>query len=157
MCHQFVYHTIRRYKVAGSVEGRVRTSYPITVYIQQRKKIASRISRNPWRSIRKMARDFSVSHESVRKVVRNELRLMSLKLQTVHHLTPTLRQKRFARTKKLRAGSQWVLKIIFFFQMKKLSPLKNLIIRKTIINSFDHQRTSEVRGNLLIGYKNRSI
>ena len=41
--------------------------------------------------------------------------------------------------------------------MKKFSPLKNLIIRKMIVYSLHHQRTSETRRNLLIGYKNRSI
>ena len=158
VCRQLVYRTIRRYKDTGSVQDRARTGRPTSVCTQQlKKKISSRISRNPRRSIRKMARDFSVSHESVRKVVRNELGLKSLKLQTVHHLTPTLRQKRFERCKKFWPGSQWVLKIIFFFQMKKFSPLKNLIISKTIVYSFHHQRTSEMRRNLLIGYKNRSI
>ena len=50
-----------------------------------------------------MSRNFSVSHDSVRKLVRNELGLKSLKLQTAHHLSPSLRQKGFERTKKLLA------------------------------------------------------
>ena len=74
VCRQLINRTIRRYKDTGSVQDRARTGRPTSVCTQQlKKKISSRISRNPRRSIRKMARDFSVSHESIRKVVRNEL------------------------------------------------------------------------------------
>ena len=70
VCRQLVYCTIRRYEDTGSVQERARTGRPTSVCTQQlRKKISSRISRNPRLSIRKMARDFSVSHESIRKVV----------------------------------------------------------------------------------------
>ena len=101
---QLVYRTIKRYKDKGSMLDRPRSGRPTSVSTPQlKKKIASRITRNRRRSIRKMARDFSVSHESVRKVVRNDLGLKSLKRHTVHHLTPALRQKRFQRSKKLLA------------------------------------------------------
>ena len=101
---QLVYRTIKRYKDTGSVLDRPRSGRSTSVSTPQlKKKIASRITRNRRRSIRKMARDFSVSHESVRKVVRNDLGLKSLKRHTVHHLTPALRQKRFQRSKKLLA------------------------------------------------------
>ena len=95
---------VKRYKDTGSVLDRLRSGRPTSVSTPQlKKKIASRITRNRRRSIRKMALDFSVSHESVRKVVRNDLGLKSLKRHTVHHLTPALRQKRFQRSKKLLA------------------------------------------------------
>ena len=63
---QLVYRTIKRYKDTGSVLDRPRSGLPTSVSTPQlKKKIASWITRR--RSIRKMARDFSVIHESVRK------------------------------------------------------------------------------------------
>ena len=99
---QLIYRTIKRYKDTDSVLDRPRSGRPTSVSTPQlKKKISSRIARNRRRSIRKMARDFSVSHESVRKIVRNYSSF--LKRHTVHHLTPALRQKRFQRSRKLLA------------------------------------------------------
>ena len=61
---QLVYRTIKRYKDTGPVLDRPRSGRPTSVSTPQlKKKIASRIRRNRRRSIRKMARDFSVSHD----------------------------------------------------------------------------------------------
>ena len=98
---QLIYRTINCYKDTDSVLDRPRSGRSTSVSTPQlKKKISSRIAGNRWWSIRKMASDFSFSHESVRKIVRNDLGLKSLKL---HHLTPALRQKRFQRSRKLLA------------------------------------------------------
>ena len=65
VCRQLVYRTIMRHKDTGSGQDCARTGRPTSVCTQQlKKKIYSEISR-----------DFSVSDESVRKVVQNELGL----------------------------------------------------------------------------------
>ena len=65
--------------------------------------------------MRKMAKDMGVNRESLRKVVREDLGLKSLKRKTAHHLTPTLRQKQVERCKGLlqRLASDDVNKILF--------------------------------------------
>ena len=64
-------------------------------------KVRCRISRNPRRSIRKMAREFSVNHETMRKLVVEDLGLKSFKRKKVHHLNPSIRTKRLVRSKAL--------------------------------------------------------
>ena len=54
--HSFVYHTIQHYNETGSVNDCNRSGYPRTATTPEvKKKIASRIARNPQRSMRKMA------------------------------------------------------------------------------------------------------
>ena len=137
---------------------RPRSGRPTSVSTPQlKKKIASRITRNRRRSIRKMARDFSVCHESVRKVVRNGLGLKSLKRHTVHQLTPALRQKRFQRSKKLLVRLAVVLKITYYFQTRKFLQLRMHITPKMIVSSLHHLKASMMKKSSLIGCKNPII
>ncbi|KAI6648604.1 Transposase [Oopsacas minuta] len=48
-----------------------------------------------------MARELSVNHETMRKLVVEDLGLKSFKRKTVHHLNPSIRTKRLARSKTL--------------------------------------------------------
>ncbi|KAI6646234.1 MhmaT1 transposase [Oopsacas minuta] len=98
----FIYRTIKRYNDTKSVEDKPRSGRPATVRTRAlREKLRSKIRRNPRRSIRKMAREYPVNRETLRKMIHEDLGLKSLKRQTVHHLTPTLRIKRLERCKKL--------------------------------------------------------
>ena len=107
------------------VLDRPRSGSPTSVSTRQlNKKISSQIARNWRRFIRKLARDFSVSHESVRKIVRNDLGLKSLKRHTVHHLTPALRQKRFQRSRKLLARLAVGAENIILFSNEKTSTVE---------------------------------
>ena len=89
-----VYRTIKRYKDTQGMTDRPRSGRPPTARaIRLRKAVRSRIARNSKRSMRKMAKELGVNRESLRKLVRYDLGLKSLKRKTVHHLTPALRQK----------------------------------------------------------------
>ena len=150
---QLIYRTIKRYKDTDSVLDRPRSGRPTSVSTPQlKKKISSRIARNRRRSIRKMARDFSVSHESVRKIVLNDLGLKSLKRHTVHHLTPALRQKRYQRSRKLLArlavGAE--NNILFSQSRSHITP-------KMIVFSLPHLKALVMKKSLLIGCKNPNI
>ena len=97
-----VYRTIKRYRDTGSVNDRHRSGRPTTTRtVRIRKAMRSRITRNPKRSMRKMAIELGTNRESLRKLVHEDLGLKSLKRKTVHHLTPTLRRKRLVRCKGL--------------------------------------------------------
>ena len=137
---------------------RPRSGRPTSVSIPQlKKKIVSRITRNRGQSIRKMARDFSVSHESVRKVVRNDLGLKSLKRHTVHHLTPALRQKRFQRSKNLLARLAVGAENKILFSDEKILQLRRHITPKMIVSSLHHLKASVMKKSSLIGCKNPNI
>ena len=48
-----------------------------------------------------MAREFSVNHETMRKLVVEDLKLKSFKRKKVHHLNESIRNKRLVRSKAL--------------------------------------------------------
>ena len=71
-----VYRTLKRFNETCNVEGRLRPGRPTCVRTSQLKNvIRCRISRNPRRSMRKMARELKVGRESLRKLVRSDLGL----------------------------------------------------------------------------------
>ena len=111
-----VYRTIKRYNDSKGIADRPRSGRPSTTRsIRLRKAVRSQVARNPKRLMRKMAKDMGVNRESLRKVVREDLGLKSLKRKTAHHLTPTLRQKQVEICKGLlqRLASDDVNKIPF--------------------------------------------
>ena len=100
---RFVYRTINRITETGSVKDRKRTGRPRTVRTNRLKRVVSdQISRNPRRSMRKMAAELNVKRESLRRLVVKDLKMHSFKRRTVHHLNPKLRQVRLARCKALK-------------------------------------------------------
>ena len=91
----FVYRTIQRYNETGSDKDRKRSGRPKSATTSSvKKKIAARISRNPQRSMRKMAEELQISRESVRRMVKRDLGLSPLRLRKIHLLTTASRQKR---------------------------------------------------------------
>ena len=98
----FVYRTIKRFKETQSIIDRPRSGRPRSARTPRLKNnVHCRIRRNPRKSIRKMAREFSVNHETMRKLVREDLGLKSYKRKAVHHLSEALRFKRLERSKAL--------------------------------------------------------
>ena len=66
--------------------------------------------------MRAMARDMNVSEKTIRNIVKTDLKMSSLKMQTRQHLTNRQKEKRLAQAKiflsKLKAGTD-TSKIIF--------------------------------------------
>ena len=75
-----IYRTIKRYKETGSVSDRKRVGRPRSARTPALKNIVRcRILRNPRRSMRKMSREFCVNHETMRKLVVEDLAFFLLK------------------------------------------------------------------------------
>ena len=135
----FIYRTIKRFKDTQSVNDRPRSGRPKSARTPKLKNnVQCRIRRNPRRSIRKLARDFSVNHETMRNLVRKDLGLKSYKRKAVHHLSEPLRVKRLERSKKLlcRVGPETQESILFsdekIFTIEEVTNLQNdRILAKT--------------------------
>ena len=98
----FVYRTIQRYNETGSENDRNRSSHPRTATTPKvNKTIASRIARNPQRSMKKMAGKLQISRKSVRHVVKRDSGLSFLKLRNVHSFMAASRQKQLERSHSL--------------------------------------------------------
>jgi len=97
-----IQRTIKRYTETGSINDRKRCGRPRSATAPVMvKKVALRIKRNPMRSMRKMAREMSVSEGSMRNIVKQHLHLKSLKRKHAQFLTPRTRQLRLERSKAL--------------------------------------------------------
>ena len=95
---------IKHYNDTGSLNDRPRAGRPRsarTPALKNKNKVHCRVIRNPRRSIRKMARDFSVNHETMRKLVTEDLGLKSFKRTKAHNLNDSIRAKRLERCKAL--------------------------------------------------------
>ena len=104
-----VYHTVSRCKELQSTEDRPQSGRPRSSLTPKMiNAVRTRIRRNPKRSMRAMARDMNVSEKTIRNIVKTDLKMSSLKMQTCQHLTD-LQKKRLARAKillnKLKAGA----------------------------------------------------
>ncbi|KAI6651224.1 Transposase [Oopsacas minuta] len=130
---KLIYRTIKRYKDTGSLNDKPRSGRPRSVRTPALKnKVRCRISRNPRRSIRKMARELSVNHETMRKLVVEDLGLKSFKRKKVHHHNPSIRTKKLARSKALLQRFAPGAKTRYSSQMRKFSRLKRLGTDKMI-------------------------
>jgi transposase len=98
----FILRTIRRYSETGSLNDRPRSGRPPQVKTaRNRKVIASRLRRNPRRSLRKMAAQLQLGRESVRQIVKSDLGLHPYKLQQVAELSPSAAHTRLVLCKGL--------------------------------------------------------
>ena len=77
---KLIYRIIKRFKDTGSLSDKPSSGHPRSVRTPALKnKARCRISRNPRRSIRKMARELPVNHETMRKLVVEDLGLKYFK------------------------------------------------------------------------------
>ena len=104
-----VYHMVSRFKELQSTEdcpqsGRPRSSRTSKMI----NAVRARIRCNLKRSMRAIALDMNVSEKMIRNIVKTNLKMSSLKMQTRQHLTD-LQKKRLARAKiflnKLKTGT----------------------------------------------------
>ena len=86
-----VYGAIKRYKELGILEDCPRSGRPVTVAtIANKEKIRKKISRNPKRSMRAMAKTMKISKDSVRKIVTTMLGHRSYKINKCHFLNDNI-------------------------------------------------------------------
>ena len=111
--------------------------------------VRARIRRNLKRSIRSMAHHMNVSEKTIRNIVKTDLKMSSLKMQTCQHPTDLQREKRLARAKillnKLKAGTD-TSKIIFsdekLFTVKAIcNRQNNRVLAKSSADISDSMRS----------------
>ena len=83
--------TILRFQELGTMEDRDRSGRPRSARtpakIKAFRERIRRIRRNPKRSLRKTAKDMNISHESVRTIVEQDLKMSPYKIRTRQLLT----------------------------------------------------------------------
>ncbi|KAI1704469.1 winged helix-turn helix domain-containing protein [Ditylenchus destructor] len=102
MHKQSVIRAVSRFKELGTLEDRPRSGRPPDVRVQKAKKaIKAKLRRNPKRSMRMLAKEGEISNRTVRRLVNDELRNQSLKLQETTALTEEHKEERLKRCKRL--------------------------------------------------------
>ena len=97
---KLIYRTLKRKRTTGSCQ-------PPTKRARKRVKrtpevikcVREQIRRNPQRSTRQMAKDFNMAQTSMRKIIRDDLKMRCYKKQVVHGLTEKNKKDRVTRCK----------------------------------------------------------
>ena len=98
----FVYRTIKRYNDTGSIAKRYGGGPKKTATTPEMvRKVKARLERNPRRSGRKMAKELKISQDSIRRILKNELKVKAYKFQKAHDLSPQQKKVRCERAKEL--------------------------------------------------------
>ena len=100
-----------RFQELGTMEDRDRSGRPRSARTPVKiKALRERIRRNPKRSLRKTAKDMNISHESVRTIVEQDLKMSPYKIRTRQLLTDLQKRKRKERAKillnRLKGGTE---------------------------------------------------
>lgn len=99
---KFVHRTIQRYNETGSVKKRYgggrRCTATAPAVVE---KVRHRLDRNPARSANQLAKDLKVSDRSVRRILKEKLKVKPLKKNLSQELTALQRSKRLDRSKEL--------------------------------------------------------
>ncbi|KAI1698237.1 winged helix-turn helix domain-containing protein [Ditylenchus destructor] len=93
---------VLRFKELGTLKDRPRSGRPPDVRVQKAKKvIKAKIRRNPKRSMRQLAKEGEISNRTAQRLVNDELRKQSLKLQETTALSEEHKEERLKRCKRL--------------------------------------------------------
>lgn len=99
----FVYRTINRYNGTGSIAVRHGGGHKkVATGPEMVRKVRARIDRNPRQSARSMAHQMNVSDWSIRRILKNDLRLKPYKMQKVQNLTDAQKKVRLERARELK-------------------------------------------------------
>jgi AraC-like DNA-binding protein len=103
---QLVSSAIKRYDELGHLGDRPGRGRKRTVRTPRLRHIVKqRLTRNPQAKVRKMARDLGVSHSTLQRVVKNELKLTAYKLRKAQRLDDKDKKIRLERCRLLKARS----------------------------------------------------
>ena len=123
--HRGVYKAVKRFKDTGSCAPRIRSDPERTVRTKKLiKKVREELRRNPARSARQLAKDYSVSMSSMQRILKDDLQSYPYKFTKIHLLSEATKKKRLDRAKvlvkKLVDGTQpqvlWTDKKLFTVQ-----------------------------------------
>ena len=102
VCRKTIFNVMKRFKVTGgtadkAIPGR-KKSVRVNKVIEA---VRKRISRNPRRSMRQMARSMHISENSMRRIVKTDIGMKSYKMSRRHLISPASKQKRLVRSKRM--------------------------------------------------------
>ncbi len=98
----FVWRVIKRFKETGGVQSRPRSGRPRSKRTPEAvKAVRAKIRRNPRRSMRKMANESNISENTMRRIVKDDLKMKPFTLQKRQVLTEATKVKRLTRAKHL--------------------------------------------------------
>ena len=97
-----VYKAVKRFKDTGTCAPRIRSDPERTVRTKKLiKKVREKLRRNPARSARQLAKDYSVSVSSMQRILKDDLQSYPYKFTKRHLLLEATKKKRLDRAKVL--------------------------------------------------------
>lgn len=118
ICRKFVERTLKRYRDTGTVKiSKQRNRKPSVRSPALIKWLRERVRRDPAKSTRKLAADLNISHQSVHRILKRDLKFKAYKKQKAHGLTEKQRVERKRRSKFL---LQWHADSDIIFSDEKL-------------------------------------
>ena len=100
--HRGVYKAVKRFKDTGTCAPRIRSDPERTVRTKKLiKKVREKLRRNPARSARQLAKDYSVSVSSMQRILKDDLQSYPYKFTKRHLLSEATKKKRLYRAKVL--------------------------------------------------------
>ena len=97
-----VYKAVKRFKDTGTCAPRIRSDPERTVRTKKLiKKVREKLRRNPARSARQLAKDYSVSMSSMQRILKDDLQSYPYKFTKRHLLSKATKKKRLDRAKVL--------------------------------------------------------
>ena len=97
-----VYKAVKRFKDTGTCAPRIRSDPERTVRTKKLiKKVREKLRRNPARSARQLAEDYSVSVSSMQRILKDDLQSYPYKFTKRHLLSEATKKKRLDRAKVL--------------------------------------------------------
>ncbi|CAD6195864.1 unnamed protein product [Caenorhabditis auriculariae] len=101
-----VFRTAQRYRRLGTSDDMQRSGRPVTVTTPEAvKAVREKIRRTPERSVRKMAKEYKMSRESMRTVVKDKLKMIPYRMQKGAFLNQKNKTLRMEKARKLLAGT----------------------------------------------------
>ncbi|XP_033220925.1 uncharacterized protein LOC117175325 [Belonocnema kinseyi] len=124
----FVNRTITRYNNTSSIAKRHGGGHQKTATSREMvQKVKKRLERNPRQSANQMAKELQISKCSIRRILKNNLKVKPYKIQKVHDLTPKQQQVRLERAKELLRFAESGQFPNIMFSVEKIFPIKQLV------------------------------
>ncbi|KAK0402250.1 hypothetical protein QR680_016232 [Steinernema hermaphroditum] len=102
-----VHRVVQRFEETGGIKDRQREGRPRSARTPKlMNMIRKKIQRNPQRSIRKLAREHEVSHETMRKLITDDLELVPYKLAKGQLLMDQNKASRLEKCRKMKTLSR---------------------------------------------------
>ncbi|CAD6198710.1 unnamed protein product [Caenorhabditis auriculariae] len=102
-----VFRTAQRYRRLGTSDDMQRSGRPVAVTTPEAvKAVREKIRRTPERSMRKMSKEYKMSRESMRTIVKDKLKMIPYRMQKGAFLSQKNKTFRMKKARKLLAGTK---------------------------------------------------